>query len=240
MIAPPSGLRHITRVRVSLLIGLLFLAMPACGQTVDTSSSPLLFAGADLSEIQQPYHLELFPGQATVARWHIDWGDGTQSTEGGASPESVHSYAKVGRYAVRVQGFDASGAPIPTSYNYGEIVQQDHPLATNNGIVDGKPSADTSRFLAAIAVNASPYGGPANLIVPAQAVDQFSIEFWLRPQDVTARQVLFETTGSPDKPTRLYIQDHSLCLALPGGDIYIHPLGPDFQLGTWRSHRGHV
>ena len=204
-------------------------APPPAPTTIST------FFGLDLVEVNQGYHLALSPNRPDLATWQIDWGDGTQSAAPGAGTAADHLYTKPGRYAVKLQAQLTDGSVIPVSRDCSRLVQEDRPAAMsdpppeNNGA-----SAETPRFLTALANKAATENRPGTMDkIFDQPVDQFSVEFWLRPNDLAAGQELLDAKGAAGTPTRIYIEDNALCLSLPGGDTFSQPLGKNLPVGTW-------
>jgi hypothetical protein len=212
---------------------------PKTQASVPVSASPVTtvstFFGADLVEMNQSYHLLLSANRPDLATWQIDWGDGTRSTAPAAQTAADHVYANPGRYAVVVGAQLADGTLLPVSRDPSRLVQEDKPVALSDPPGDNGASPETPRFLTALTNRAATENHqPAALDkIFDRPVDQFSVEFWLRPNDLVAGQELVDAKDAAGTPARVYLENNALCLSLSGGDTFSQPLGKNLVTGTW-------
>jgi hypothetical protein len=98
----------------------------------------------------QPFQLNLSPtdpGQDTLSQWHIDWGDGTESTVAGTATSADHTYAaSLTAAVITVQATDEDGTwtapvitrdvlPVNPPVNQAPIAQADHAITLRDQAV---------------------------------------------------------------------------------------------------------
>jgi hypothetical protein len=225
---------------ISRLIFTLFVALAGVGNSAAAPASRIsqpapTFYGSSLGEVGVAYHLTLEPNRPDVTGWQIDWGDGSQESATSANASLDHPYRKPGRYVIHVQAKSADGMSLAAQRDYGRVVLNDRPAAaTDLPSDDSAASPATLSFLAAIASNLPAANPPAALHkIFSGPVDRFSVECWLRLNDLTAQQELLDASGVTGHPMRLYLQNDALHLLLAGGCAFDQPLGAHLQSGTW-------
>jgi hypothetical protein len=220
-------------MRLPILLFFFFGFFLAHGQPQETQCEIPTFSGPSLVEANQSYQLTLSAHRPDLINWRIDWGDGATSTEPALTKTCDHLYGKPGRYQVKVQAEITEGKLVEVARDYGALLQEDHPVVAESVNGQADSHAGTAAFLAALISN-TPLRNPTPALgkIFETLVDQFTVEFWLRPDDLSSTQDLIDGAHEEGKPTRIYLENKALCLALPGGDTYIHPLG-NLATGTW-------
>ena len=228
-------MRLFSFVTFVLLISLAHGQLPAAAAASASLQQTPTFFGPSLGDVTKPYKLTLEPNRPDVIGWQIDWGDGNQQTDATADSGPSHLYEKPGRYVIHIKAKLPDGTAVTPTRDYGRLLQQSYPVAATD-VPSGESAAsqETLNFLTAIASNHPVVIPPIALDkVFAKPVDRFSVEFWLRVNDLTARQEVLDARGVSGKPTRLYLQNGALHLLLGGGYAFDQPLGPRLQAGTW-------
>lgn len=224
----------------------LFAALIASSPLAGASTGPVVH-GPD--NVYETYPLSLDPGEITSGNWTIDWGDQSPVSTVPVSQTTVnHTYPSTGSYEISAILKDGSGKVVDSQYAYHALVRKTGPSAhyllenpsgtgdtgaplTGVGIVTTVPSFSRS------AGNAVRLAAGAYLKAPDLAMkdaDFFGLEFWLKPSDLTTRQVVFAGTGNADGNVRVYIENNRLCFNLMGsGVIKSVPFGYGVEAGRW-------
>jgi len=228
-------MRLVSSVTLLLLVSLASGHVSAAAPASVSSLQMPTFYGSPLGDVTAPYHLTLSANRSDVVGWQIDWGDGTRETKAAPTAGASHLFQEAGRYPLQIKAKLADGTALTASRDYGRVLQEDRPVAATD-VPSGETasSPETLNFLAEVASNQPAANHPAALEkILTEPVDRFSIEFWLRPNDLTARQELLDAAGVTKSPTRLYLQNGALHLSLGGGYTFDQPVGTHFQAGTW-------
>jgi hypothetical protein len=231
------------------------LAVEALEERRLLSAFAASIAGDDLVGTNATYTLLLRTTQPTSKPWTIHWGDGSSSAVAGSATSVTHAYANTGNYAITGQVRDASGTLQNAFLDYQSAVLDDAPAAyfrldetsgtTATDQVAGAPNGvlvgTTSLGNAAASANlgsALKLGGGGYLSVPAsfgQTGDAFSLECWLRPNDLTSTQTLYAGTGTAAGNVHVYTSGTTLDFQLVGTGTLSYNFGTLITTGTWHQ-----
>ncbi len=185
--------------------------------------------------------------------WTIAWGDGSPNTVVSSSSSGVqHVFSQYGIY-------EMTATFRNTSTNKSEDVQQDYaalvhkisPLLYYN-FNDGTGTQNIGPgYLTVKGVTAGTDAASSNTGAPGGAVtftgngylrmddlamkdaNLFGLEFWLKPSNLTAKQMIFSGFGSANGNVQVYIEGGRLYFELLGSGAKSMDLGSDVQPGRW-------
>lgn len=226
----------------------LFASLLACSAAHPASAvtGPLI-SGPE--NVYDAYTLNLDPGTATSGSWTIDWGDGTAALVVPVSQlTAAHTYPSTGSYEINAVLRNSSGVLVDSQVSYRELVRKTGPLIhynfedssgsqhigpaiVNQGTVTAVPSFSASTG------NAIRLAGGSYLSIPTQQMkdaDFFGLEFWIKPTNLTTKQMIYAGVGNGNGNVLVYIENNNLCFELTGsGVVKSVPLGYGVEAGRW-------
>jgi len=184
--------------------------------------------------------------------WTIDWGDGTPAaTVSTAVTTASHTYANKG--VVKITATLATpGGAVPVQRTYTALVTKTRPALYyhfNNLSGTGHSGPAYTKTgtvyenIASFSANAGKaieFGGAGHLDIPglsAGADGSFlGLEFWLRADDLTTKQVIFAGKGTANGTPVVYIENGKLHLQIIGSGVKSIDLSPDVLAGEWHHY----
>lgn len=192
------------------------------------------------------YEVKLDAGGVT-GTWSIDWGDGTPaSSVSTTATTATHAYTN--KSVVKVTASLTSGGnAVPVQRAYTPLVTKTRPalyynfndLAGSEHIGPSFTESGTLWEITSFSANAGKaieFDGNGHLDIANQSAGEGSflgLEFWLKPDDLTTKQVIFAGKGTADGTPIVYIENGKLCLEVIGSGVKSIDLTPDVQVGTW-------
>ena len=225
----------------------LLAAVLAAAPDARSASGPIAH-GPDHTRPNQPYQIQLAAGPLTTGTWLVDWGDGSPASSVPISQPSLsHTYSTAGIHEVKAVPRTSTGLPLDGQRSYAALVTKAGPslyydfnLASGTGPIgpaytkQGAVAAITS--FAGSTGNAARLTGTSYLRMIGQSMteaDFFGLEFWLRPNNLTTKQVIYAGTGTAAGNVLVYLESGKLCFELIGGGVKSIDLGADVQAGRW-------
>lgn len=232
-------MKIVSRLSLAALIG--SVAFPVFAITGPTISGP--------ENVYDTYTLNLDRGTLASGTWTIDWGDGsTPSSVPADQTTATHTYGLAGSYEIQAVLRNSGGTLVDSQISYRALVAKTGPKIHYNfedaggsqhigPAISKQGSVPSVTSFASSAGNAARLGGGSYLSIPGHEMkdaDFFGIEFWLKPSNLTAKQMIYAGVGTANGNILVYLENNALCFEVLGsGVVKSTPLGFGTEPGRW-------